>query len=65
MGAPATPHTSHTFSSQQNMSVIFYYDVVCPFAYTASKIIESVIHRAGATVHWTPVLLGKLAQMML
>ena len=39
-------------------SVIFYYDIVCPFAYMASRLVEGVCQRAGATVHWRPVLLG-------
>ena len=39
--------------------VIFYYDVVCPFAYMTSTLVEDLAKRAGATVHWSPVLLGK------
>ena len=38
---------------------IFYYDVVCPFAYVASRIIEPLAQRNGARIRWTPVLLGK------
>jgi len=40
-------------------SVVFYYDVVCPFAYMASRLVEGIGRRAGAVVTWTPGLLGK------
>eukprot|EP01103_Thecamoeba_quadrilineata_P009943 TRINITY_DN203_c0_g1_i2.p1 TRINITY_DN203_c0_g1~~TRINITY_DN203_c0_g1_i2.p1 ORF type:complete len:286 (+),score=45.60 TRINITY_DN203_c0_g1_i2:35-892(+) len=40
------------------MSVVFYFDVVCPFAYLASLQIDKVAHEQGATVEWKPVLLG-------
>lgn len=39
--------------------ITFYYDVVCPFAYMASRLVEGVAARSGATVKWTPVLLGE------
>ena len=39
--------------------VIFYYDVVCPFAYMASQYVERLAQRTQATVHWRPVLLGE------
>ena len=39
--------------------VIFYYDVVCPFAYMASRYIERLGQKTGARVEWRPVLLGK------
>ena len=42
--------------------IIFYYDVVCPFAYMTSTLVEDLARRAGATVHWSPVLLGKSSQ---
>lgn len=38
----------------------FYYDIVCPFAYMSSTLVEGVAERCGVTVNWTPVLLGKL-----
>lgn len=38
--------------------IVFYYDVVCPFAYMTSTVMEDLGKRAGATVEWTPVLLG-------
>ena len=38
--------------------VVFYYDVVCPFAYMASRLIEGVASRNGAKILWKPVLLG-------
>ena len=39
--------------------IVFYYDVVCPFAYMASRLIEGVARRNGAKILWKPVLLGK------
>lgn len=41
-------------------SAVFYYDVVCPFAYMASRLVEGMARRAGATITWKPVLLGGL-----
>lgn len=46
-------------------SVVFYYDVVCPFAYMASRLIEGLGRRTGALVEWRPVLLGELAKTRL
>ena len=40
-------------------SVVFYYDVVCPFAYMASRLVEALGRRTGAQVVWKPVLLGE------
>lgn len=40
--------------------VVFYYDLVCPFAYMASRLIEGVAQRTGARIQWKPVLLGGL-----
>ncbi|XP_064398309.1 uncharacterized protein LOC135344945 [Halichondria panicea] len=40
--------------------IVFYYDVVCPFAYMTSTLVEDLARRAGATVLWRPVLLGGL-----
>ena len=42
--------------------VVFYYDLVCPFAYMASRLIEGVAQRTGARIQWKPVLLGKLSR---
>lgn len=41
-------------------TIDFFYDVVCPYAYLASRRIEAVATRCGATVRWRPVLLGGL-----
>lgn len=38
--------------------IIFYYDVICPYANLASKLIEEVARRNGAKLIWRPVLLG-------
>lgn len=37
----------------------FYYDVVCPFAYVASRLIERIAEKYAAKIHWTPVLLSE------
>lgn len=41
-------------------SVDFYFDVQCPYAYIASRRVESVVKSTGTVVNWTPVLLGGL-----
>jgi len=38
--------------------LLFYYDVVCPFAYLASRRVEALAQRVGARVDWRPILLG-------
>jgi 2-hydroxychromene-2-carboxylate isomerase len=40
-------------------SLKFYYDIVCPFAYMTSTLMEGVAEKFGVTVNWTPVLLGE------
>ena len=40
------------------MELVFYYDVVCPYAYLASTQIEALAARTGATLRWRPILLG-------
>ena len=40
--------------------ITLYYDVVCPFAYVASRLIERLAERNAASIRWTPVLLGEL-----
>lgn len=39
-------------------SVLFYYDIVCPYAYIASQRIMPMAQAAGLSVEWRPVLLG-------
>ena len=39
--------------------LIFYYDVICPYAYLASRLIEGIADAAGAKIRWKPVLLGR------
>lgn len=39
-------------------SVLFYYDIVCPYAYIASQRVTPLAAAAGVTVEWRPVLLG-------
>jgi 2-hydroxychromene-2-carboxylate isomerase len=41
-------------------AIVFYYDVVCPYAYLASTRIEAIAARAGADLEWRPILLGGL-----
>ena len=38
--------------------VDFYFDVVSPYSYLASKLIEEVIKRNNAKLNWKPMLLG-------
>jgi 2-hydroxychromene-2-carboxylate isomerase len=42
------------------MHIRFYYDIVCPYAYLASRRVEAMAERAGAELEWCPVLLGGL-----
>ena len=39
---------------------VFYYDVICPYAYLASRLVEDVAGRTGAVIKWRPVLLGRV-----
>jgi 2-hydroxychromene-2-carboxylate isomerase len=38
--------------------LIFYYDIVCPYAYLGSSKVEALAERAGVALTWTPILLG-------
>lgn len=38
--------------------VLFYFDVVCPYAYLGSTQIEEVCRRTGSALVWRPMLLG-------
>ncbi|HLU67277.1 MAG TPA: 2-hydroxychromene-2-carboxylate isomerase [Kofleriaceae bacterium] len=40
------------------MQIELYFDFSCPFAYLASRDIEALAARAGATLVWRPMLLG-------
>lgn len=40
------------------MDVHLHYDIVCPFARLAAMRLPELCARAGATLHWHPVLLG-------
>ena len=55
-------HTVHvvpfTARTRKMSGVIFYYDIVCPFAYMSSRLIEAVGRRARVPITWRPVLLG-------
>ncbi len=42
------------------MTLRFYYDVVCPYAYLASLRVEALAERTGVELEWCPVLLGGL-----
>ncbi len=42
------------------MTLDFYFDVVCPYAYLASLRVEALAERCAATLRWRPVLLGGL-----
>ena len=36
----------------------FYFDVVSPYSYVASTLIENVAQRCNADLLWNPILLG-------
>ncbi|GIT09365.1 MAG: hypothetical protein CM1200mP30_29950 [Pseudomonadota bacterium] len=36
----------------------FYFDLVSPYSYIASMLIDDVAHRGNAKVSWKPFLLG-------
>jgi 2-hydroxychromene-2-carboxylate isomerase len=40
------------------MKLVFYYDVVCPYAYLASSRVEAMAARAAVPLEWKPILLG-------
>ena len=40
------------------MTLAFYYDISCPYAYLASRQIETLAAHHGATLEWRPILLG-------
>lgn len=42
------------------MSLDFYFDVVCPYAYLASAEVDALGQRCGVEVRWRPILLGGL-----
>ena len=44
------------------MTLDFYYDIVCPYAYMASTRVEAIAARAGVQVNYQPILLGGLFQ---
>jgi 2-hydroxychromene-2-carboxylate isomerase len=45
-------------SLMSERSLVFYYDIVCPYAYLGSTQIASLAERAGVSIAWTPILLG-------
>ncbi|KXS12953.1 thioredoxin-like protein [Gonapodya prolifera JEL478] len=50
--------------TQQQKLIEFGYDIVCPWAYIASRRIESVASKHGAKIIWTPVLLGGIYDLV-
>ncbi|MDW8280839.1 MAG: 2-hydroxychromene-2-carboxylate isomerase [Myxococcales bacterium] len=50
--------------TQERPKVIFYFDIVCPYAYLASTQIEAVASRVGADIVWQPVLLGGILKAL-
>ena len=44
------------------MTLDFYYDIVCPYAYMASTRVEDIAARTGIKVNYQPILLGGLFQ---
>jgi 2-hydroxychromene-2-carboxylate isomerase len=57
-GTPPSPGPDH--APVAGREVRFFYDLSSPFAYLASTQIEAVARRAGATVRFSPFLLGAL-----
>jgi len=48
---------------RMSKKVIFCYDIVCPYAYIASRRIEAIAKSNDATLEWMPVLLGGLYKL--
>ena len=57
---PATPHT-HILTGAKK--VVFAYDVVCPYAYIASRLLDDIAHECHAQVDFHPVLLSGLVTL--
>ena len=55
---PPIPATPHILTGAKR--VVFCYDIICPYAYIASKLIEDVGHEYHAKVEFYPVLLSGL-----
>ncbi|KAK3738368.1 hypothetical protein QZH41_010676, partial [Actinostola sp. cb2023] len=53
-------NTEKTPAFKAMKEFIFYYDIVCPFAYVASRLIERFARRLESQLVWRPVLLGGL-----
>jgi 2-hydroxychromene-2-carboxylate isomerase len=45
-------------------TLLFYYDIACPYAYIASTQIEALAARTGAALSWQPVLLGGIYKQL-
>lgn len=45
-------------------TVEFYFDIVCPYAYLASRVLDAEAARAGARVAYKPFLLGGLLRSL-
>lgn len=61
MGTPlAAPNSSFGDRHQGGArpEVRFYFDIVCPYAYLASKQLPELTERLGARIDWRPILLS-------
>lgn len=58
--APSSVYSRTPQTAIRIPEVIFYFDVVCPFAFIASERIDDIAKFTGAKVIWKPVLLGAL-----
>ncbi len=54
----------HGHHDQAGPEVLFYYDIVCPYAYLASTQLPALAERVGAVIDWRPVLLGGVLQAL-
>lgn len=43
--------------------LIFYYDIICPYAYLASKLVADLAQRNSVQLLWRPVLLGGIYKL--
>lgn len=48
----------HGHHGRARPEVAFYFDIVCPYAYLASRMLPALCERLGALVDYRPILLG-------
>ena len=62
-GVPAVPPipTPHILTGVKK--VVFAYDLICPYAYIASRLLDEIAHECNAQVDFHPVLLSGLVTL--